>query len=1695
MDENKLKNDIKNVTAQSPVNRKIQAAKSMGVPAGADGQSTLVTGDVEGNVAEQIVDTPDRGIAFDPNSTEVYTGGTALPNLNYNTRRQTAEDRGNPLYFEPNYQPVVPYVVNTPAGSVESTTLDSQKLAWQLAVSNGLGDDRNYVGYTPVPDVGRLSWWSHFVGGAKGRAAAMPFTLAKGISGAIGTASKALSYVESPFIEAAVDLANGNPDSIVSDIIKGINLKSDSATGELFNTFNIMMDAVDDAVSPTEKLLVQSFDADPEDSTFRAQSARGVASGAVSFGVAAMTGNPELAFTLLNFANANEMRKQALSAGVAPLWAEAYGIAAPTINSALDAIQFDVYINGLGTVAGSMTDLYKNLTASGLVKLGGAVASHGAEMLGEAAVEMVQESIEGAFDPDFWANPEDRLAIAALSAIAIKGATIPVSVRHAKWEKQVELAKSLGVYDQLAAVRTATKDLVESWAKAGRINESQKNELMEMIMRDAPDKVIRDLRAGVKGQLDKIPAKDRVEFAEMLRNIDPKAVTQQEFDKLNANADAALAGLNVSDDIKTMAKGLINGVARLMMVARGTKPSEIKIPKFVLTNKGASSYNATTNTIALSTQWSNTDFTKVRGSQTSDFNPLVSAGFVPSTKQSDFMSSLIHEMGHWVDYQIGDKGFSDFLEHYYNNIATVFGNEKALAVYNASQQGGKRITRNRGEYTSERNATEYMAQALSRLGKRSAEFFGLGKSKANRFISYANLMLNQMPQLQGAAGKRNADMIARVQEAMAEVVGRNAQIIDNMIEAYGSERIRATVQEYMKSGANRDMPMAQYLMEHDMLKDLYDVLDSFADAATLNKVRDFFDSTEQIESFVTAGDTYFNTGYDNEVEAVKQRRAEAAQKAAQEAGTAPATTTAKNNVKQVTLSNGQTVSVPKNVQNFGGDKGIDAVRKLLKGDNESDRIANPNDYVAGTDPVAEVQQAFEQGKNDPVDETPSYDVEVDGRKLGEDIAGLTQGIMKRAKNLPNKVVKWAASSPWGWGLDRIMITMFGRDVAEKLDVGGKYTQRNALRSGMFNRFMKNLEPIIGNIETDNRAAMFKYKTMLNQLGFVRVKDVEINNPVVPELSNKRDLTGWEVMYVYLMKRMGEKYGNRVQQSTKTDINELIATLTDEEKQFADTMSDTLRGIWADRVGEDRAVFNYFPIMDAEHSFFDETNIDNLKARMETDSPISIEDAGRLFSKEISRMSSWESGYYRTLKRIRDVLQYKGAEGRNIDPAVDDELKRASGILAGQIKDIFGVDGYHNVLRLLDQQIADPQEQMLDSASSKTLNQMGMNVIKGLLSFKFMSLPKNMTNLAMMWGGANDQSTYWNGFAEGVSNMKRTWEYMMKHSKEIQIRYKDAGYNEFLDQRNTGGNTAPIFKGISKLFAKMDWNSDKTGGMAKMSAALDMMGDAGLKLFMLNGDAVANIYGGYGLIKDYMAQGMTEEEAFSKLDRYIVEHQSSSNLAMKPLRQLEANKSLAGQLFAFTSEGVAKWASVLGTFDEVQMGTATKSEAIANALSVAASMVLFAFLGAGVWDLWDDDDKVREEAVKSLEGAMIDQVFGATIVGNGFITPMIQNLAGVGGNTGISAPIWSVLTEGITNLKRGEYDRIATKAMEASGLLIGANALYNDIQGMMFMNADDPDLREAGFRMLAGRTPGYAEKRTGAKIRNRDNENVENSDEE
>lgn len=1989
-----------------------------------------------------------RGIDMSPDAMGTVTG-TAIPDNTYNTSYVTDSD-GKHLLFDPNTYDAMPWP--------ELNIKEKDALAQMAQAYFAVGANRepeNYIGYTPLARDGSLSWWSHLVGGTQKMAMNVIPSLPKATAGAgLVTTYTLANILANPF-----QLISNSGSALANT---GFGRWAKGVADKLEDTqvaVEQMADVVDKTLDPIERTVLATYDADMSDTSMKAELGRGMGSAlgmvltarglmGLNIGVNA----PALTASIFGLSEVNELRHKALDAGVSPEWARAYATGGAGVVIATDVAEIMGGMGMLTLTYKAGKDIVKSWKNRGLVHY---LKKEGLDVLAEAGLEDVQETVEGWYDPEFQENPIDRLFVAGVSAGALRLLGVPASVRHAKLADQMALAEAAGVGPQYASAVGILNSTIDELIEKGAIDEGQRMDILRAAISEAPDAIIEELRLAQKGGIQAIPEETRRNFAQTLKaiqsNYQGDVFSSQTMRQLDSETDLALAGIRngLSDAEVSMIKGIVRGAYVVAAVANANNPKYkgFTIPKFIVAKnaEGYSYYDRNKNEIGIHEGRSNTEYTNI----SPDYARRLDSNFVPASRQSDKMASILHEMSHWMDAMVGEKGFGDFLEHYYNNIALAFGKEKARELYTDREGKGK----------SKGRPSEYFAQTIARLGKRSAEAFGLGKSEANRFLSYANMVMNQLGALKGKDGEALRQSIVDFQDALQRVTKANMGHLADIIDAYGTDNIKRALRNFNKDSEGFN-DFAEYLANKDMLSELFDVMDSFSDATGMAKINDLFDGDQDaMENFVTMGDKMFREGYDKAVDEVRQRRAEAKKTTPKPVEAKPdpdaiqtlkgiliSSTTDSSQVnedgvqyEQVAYAStpielegehldadkyyatgeaggkrgramrwsfgnylnkspvinkkyyydmfvkrsekeqsnvkiidpqkakdvpvdayesligiydwaGKQTEIDKKIpikkvlnglkeqaktyekqavqkeeeaqklaskiledkdvseyinKNFDGDKkmvggfikeknSLDKLTDLLlaigqpeiydphnrypkellnkitqmneykplvealngKGtlkakslyansdakyiedflsdsavlyigekpkaldphqyaflipDNEylidaqkplyqqtkyvQDRVNQildkydyENSYTASnrnshlydvdrselngedimdwlTEDIAteelenpdnvdrnrfardvmadhgikgvrtmgrrdsetfnvfrskdntkyrqlheqggiqyetqdwakaalakdSVKESFEAGKQEK--KQIAADTKIDGRDLTDDINMANQGLTQRLKQPMNKFVKWASSSSWGWGLDRILVTILGRETAEKLDIAGKYSAKQNIRSRYWDEFMARLNPLFGDPKT-NTEFMFKYKTMVTNLGFARMTGVEMIDPANPAITSTRDITGWEAMYVYLMKEQG--FGDRVQRSTTTNIDDIIATLSEDEKAFALHMSDQLMSMYEKAFGKSKYA-HYFPILDAEHELFDELSIDSLMARQNTDDAIAITDAGRIFSQYVSRWASHESNYFQTMKRTRDIFRYTGVDKNEMGPMYtfdleqDNARKRASAQVAAEVRQVIGEDGYRNLMNLIESELQDGQEQMFDASRNKTLTQMGNNIIKSILANKMMSFPKNIVNVFMFWGGAQDQSRYWNSFAEGLGNFKDTFDYMMKHSPEIKQRWGAAGgINEYLDQRTLGGSTAPIMKGVSKAFAKMDWTGDKTQNMAKFSAVMDMLGDTGLKLFMQSGDMIANVYGGYGLVKDFMAQGMSEAEAFRKLDRYIIEHQSSSNLAMKPLVQKLQNKSLMGQVFAFTSEGVAKWASILGTFDEVKMGTATKSEALANVVSIAISMTLYSLLAAGAWDLLDDDEKVQEETVKALGNTLLDQVFGGMVAGNAFITPAISYLVGDSRVSGMSVPIYNFALDGISALKKGEYDRVITKAMSALGMPVGADNLWNTYLGMSLLNDPNPDVRYAGRLMLAGFTPSRSAKRAGIK-----KESLEKNDEE
>lgn len=1624
---NDLTTDIQDVLAGSPAvianetKKKIEPLEN----------TTLVTGtglDVATNEPQQLTTTPTEGISFDEGSEEVYAGGTALPTLDYKTRNRADDgSEGSTLFFEPNYQPVVPYDIDTRFGTVKTDTLDRNKLTWQIAVNQKGYPDADWMGYLKVPDIGRESIWSKALTGLVGFAAQMPNLIAQ------GTYNVGSMVLRSP----ATLLGNVLKGTVVGDTL-----------GAISDNFVNLENAVNDYFNKSNSGISQYFTGDPTDTSLRNTVSKAIPAAMLTVGAGMAASNPKALFTVLNFAGANQMREDALQYGLSPLASDAFALGGAGLMSKLDMLGYESMI-GVGSLAARGAIEYLRQLEKGFgYRLAKTIGREATSLGVEAATEMGQETIQGFFDPEFRDNPTDRLAVAGIAAFGAKAVTLPASLRYAKAQDQAKLAKAMGLASELAVVRQAGIDLVDGWVKDGKLPAEMRDAVVDDLIKNAPDIVVGHIQEGIVGQLDKIPLETRKQFAKQLSSLDAKAVSKQQFDELEARVQSALETSKVkfSEEDANLIKGIMYGVAQIRLLADGTLPSQIKIPSFItITEARKMGYNLSSdvagahipdiNAIAIK-QGLADQSNKTVGDTDVPYEGLANQDV---TSRSSLKTEVIlHELAHYLDRQVGD-GYGEFLQNYYAAIKQVFGEARAESVEEEATKSGNRRNKSPIDYESTRNTTEHFAQAVQRLGKEAGRALGLSDSKAQQFASYANVMLNQMNAfVKGKSPVEAETAIDRFQDSLNEVISANNRVLDELIQAYGTEELQQAVRDFMNQ---KEYGFGDFLAQREMLQDLYDVVDSFMDKAGMQKVSSIFDGVSP-QSFVERGQLLFESGFEKSLKPAKQKAIK------QKTESAPNPVDSKTNDLPIVNTDVDTVIINKEAKkNIKAEMGMD----------EKDSI-NP------------------------------FEIEVNGKTLEQNLTDLSEGLSKREVAAPNKFMRWALSRKWMWGIDNIIHNLFGAEVAQSFDLAGKYADKQTFRNEYWQKFFAKIDGLLG--KGDKKTA---FDTINNTLATKRVKGVEIINPITG-IKNVKDLTGWEAMYVYLTVRQGDKFRARIQMSTTADLDVIMDSLTAEEKQLGDMMSETLQDMYKEyvsskyikgdpeaaeieKVFKELGVYNYFPLMSAVHALYNETGIDSYKHRTDTTDAISIEDAGAIFSRAINRYASGKSGFFATVKRLRTALQFRGATTLSdaakltFDSAVEEDMIKQSAGLAQRIAMLIGKDGYQNLLNNLDYFL---QNNSSEPISHSAFNKIANNFTKNFLAYNPLSLVKNMTNIASFWGGASNQGRYWNNFASGLSNPAQTWKWMMDNVVELRNRHGGVGIDEHLDQMAAGGSAAPLFQAL----ANIDFMSDYTGSMAKMAAVMERMNELGLKIFMKNGDAIANVFGGYALMQDYMAQGMSVEEAARKLTRYINERQSSSNLVMKPLTQLEANQTIASQLFAFTTEGVAKWSSIIRGFDSVKMGDADTKSAVMNMLSIGSSMLLFALISAGAVSLFSDDEDAKEAAQEALLLEVMSQMFSSSIYGNPVITQIVQNAFGLSRPSGLSTPAFSFLSDFSDDIRDADYVQAIAKGMSAMGIMVGAPRVFNSIEGGMMMTSDDADVREAGKLMLIGRSPYYAEKRTG-----------------
>ncbi len=1557
--------------------------------------------------------------------------------------------------FEPTqFAPVVPYPVYRPEGKFTTDTLDANKLAWQIAVGASGKSDRGYIGYYDVPSNPRESLWSIFVHGIAHGVIDTPRSVGKGLT-AIGSSVAKATALSAAAIDAGLAAMSGRPVTKWDDSYAKIAYEGIDEFQEMVGTY---LD---------ENLDSDWTIGDYEDDSFRHQLGTAFGDAIGRMGTAVISGVPTAAFVAMGFEGQQEMQKNAIDAGLSPL--EAFGASAGLSASvgALDAVsnlQMLGIGKALGTGAGASGAKLLKIMRAG--KMGARYKSVAARnVLTEIGTELAQTELENVFNPDYAENRANSLLIAFITSGGISTAALPLSLRQAKQEDRAKVAETLNVVDKYNKSVELIKKNINTLIEEGVIKADEADAMFEIIFSQSASYVLDGARKAAMGELDKYTPAEQAEFAKRLERLTPSALSKKSYDAIDSKIDLVIrnSGARLNEQDASLIKGMTRGIANLLAFHSGQDVSVAPVSSIkvsgIPSEPGTTvlgAYSPTEDALTLS---SKLILGRVPKRAASDFNSLVRKGFDKSGALglSRTGRTILHEMAHALDTKLG-AGFGDYFDMYMDTIESVFGEGRAEAVQaEIGENGEDRLSsaatidpKDKSPYTNPKNAPEYFAQAIERLGRRAKETLGLGNSQAAKFSSFANTLMAS------SVDNKTLTGLTRIAELSKQFAAENSKIFNDIVAEFGSDELNSLLKTFMKTDQSV-ADVESILQNKGTLQAVNDTMSRLMDETGIKTASTVFDGVSP-SSFLDMGQVWFDKAFAENNAIIDENDV----------------LTATENLAESIGADGNAVaavSVP--------DADLSAKVTIVEGEGSPSQQARK-----------EAERIINEKNNENKNR---MSVKVDGRTIDEDITLTLDALDTRAKVMPGRITRWFLQQKWMWGLDPVLKTLLGEKAYKNLDLAHKYNAKQLFRGKSLDSLMSKLveKGVVAKDKAESGWSEWNYKLSVD-----RVKGVHLINPINFREAEASNLTGWQAMTVYLVTKQGEQYKAKLQRGIREDIDAIIATLNESEKKLGDAMSEVLReeyetlvrekfiseedveGLVSDTIVNMLTIKDYWPIQSAKHDEYNRRTIDSSRSRHDNDDVIKIEDASKRFSMTVNKIASVRSGLYKTLKRLQDVMSFEINENSKLDLEAQNAASLRSTEVRQAMTKIVGEKGLKNILDTIEHFVSSDAN---DAVEFTALSKMPANVYKTYLAWKPISLVKNLSNIAGFWSAARNQNVYWGHFVGNMAEPKKTWERAMGIFPEFARRHGKGAIDEYLSADIAGGEAGGILRALNN----MDFASDTTGTMAKLATFITSGNKLGLKLFMQTGDAMANVYGGWALYDSYISEGMTHEEAKNKVVRHVLEHQSSDNLMMKPLLQLQANGGIAGQLFAFTSEGVAKWGSMIRMFDAARTGDATAKQAVMNAISTVMTMAIFSLISAQAWDAFDDDEEISAAAEEALYRELIQQVSGATIWGPNIISALVQNAIGDTSASGVSSPLFSYLSEFAKDLREGDLDDLAARSMAASGLMIGAPSIFNGVAGAMQMTSDDSKLRAAGLRRMAGVSEWTANKRTGVSNKKED----------
>lgn len=1591
--------------------------------------------------------------------------------------RALDSSEGSPYFFDgavpASYNPVLPFTVDVPEYGLQAEveTTDPQKIAYLLATGVGGLPEEQFLGYSNISLQPGEGWpsvigktfrmytpaYTDFISNAKIRATTA-FDVAQQRRRVLNDLYDNDEYKQ---LQAAV--LGGDKDAI--DKIR--KLEQDTLNND--ETINALLGIKDEKLAYLEKEFANkmrlnnaalNIGATPNQSMFY-----GIASNfAAQLGLMGMVGaisSPQVATLassgIFYFANQDELERNLKEnmPGLTPFERHTKSMRDAVPVSALEAI-------GNYALFGSRINAVRRHVKSNFARYANAAGERIAASQVDAVSEVAQNRMidylsnnmrDDNYNERLRADFMTYLLVSATGLASVPGALVAEKVQKAR--DMVEKGQLTDDTDPLATQMAYTARL---GAQIGALTPDQTfAEIIDLASPEGQAYLDRSDKITFDGALDKFTPEALKQATDLMSGLKEENFNDF-FKRFRADVSAAIPE-EITGNTRTVLARTFDALQAVALVKGG---GELALPKMEVVDKvpdgGYGQYNRATDTMQIARYPNDSalrDATFVSGT---DLAPISVAD-----------AAWLHEIAHYYDRQLRRKDglFEKFLPTYFGMLAKTYGDVQAgvlKQVMTEQNKGETWVPSDTKGALKAQDTTEWFASSWMRMGRELLKNLGFEGNVAE-VLDVATILATrmQLPSYQAALGELNRSMRTLIQN--------NDAFLTELARAHEEEGLAKAIQDYMAGDTKA--------LGKDEIAKLLDVLKTSAGVdgekilaeafESVNPPKDGESFSEQIlREFEEAIDRNAQIEGSDNINAAKRINRDAAilEKAEGKSDkTLPAADFGRNPVARQRFEEDL-----KTLNLFGLDE------QITQDDNDVKKMA-------GYNPVAEAQEearALEQEREKTG--FPARAAEkVNGRTYEEDVAAFKDAVNK-IKKTP-KIMNWVLANQGTGSVANILWLIGGDEAVNKLyPIEAQY---NIQESDSIQQMEKFESRVVG------KGKLFKnrleHNTFLNK---ARMRSIEAKGVYDAALQQFVDkvISPAHAMSVYAWSKDPVEKARTLKafNGNAANMQAVIDQLTPEQKSYVDEMQGDRMDHWDEYrqgyndegkiVGKRKG--SYWPSMSAHRVAMGDVRPNFEAARnQDLDYPMAVgtgPDAIELFGQQIRRSAGGKSGFYRTIQRLKDIVDYKSdnttADFNPENQALEAQAARSSAdmraLLAHKLGDPQMVQ---NFAEALDDYVAKSDSQIV---SNSYVSIFGRNVVTSFFIARPMQFIKQLTDTISGYGAAENQAAYWANTAKAVGNLPAAIKEMLQRSAWVRNRIKGLNYDEQLTASAAHGGDSAL----------MRWAASKSNlkpGLQSFLATYQSWNRAALELGlspMQAGDVGSIIVGGYGLLKEFDAKYPGDpERAVREWEVAMQRRRSNTNQAMRSLTQRRWNRDWRGQALALMNDQMMKGASIFRAFMGAYRGERSAKSAAMEISSITLSILAFMLITAGIWDLWDDNEENDEAVYNTLKSEAISNVLGINPVANAMLSPIIQSML-----SDYEYRFGMPITNMISRMTKEDNATRIGDALTGLGILAPAARLLEIGEGVSMATSAEPEKAEAGRRVLVGASVSSAKRRAGVK---------------